>query len=159
MQDGSNRWDDAGQDLNFLAATSVAGVLVSGLVMAGWWSLTAASPVAATDVVNQGVHNLSPDECRTTLNTALGEFRSDPRVLWVWVEESVPARINHPVMTVHTVATREAPRPYAFRPDVAAAPAGVCGFAWNSLHALSLGGVAGPLMEPAPSPWQVGVGP
>ncbi len=159
MQDGSNRWDDAGQDLNFLTATAAAGVVVSGLVMAGWWSLAAASPVADTDVVDQGVHNLDPAECRSTLATVLSEFRSDPRVLWVWAEESAPARIGYPVTTVDTAATREAPRPYAFRPDVAAAPAGTCGFQRNSLHALSLGGVAGPLMEPTPEPWQVGVGP
>lgn len=160
MQDGSNPWDeDSRQEMGFLAATAAAGIVVSGLVMAGWWSLASATPVADTDIVDQGLHNLDPAECRSTLDTVLAEFRNDPRVLWVWVEESGTAGVHVPVTTENTGVLREAPRPYAFRPDVAAVPAGTCTFARNSLHALSLGGVAGPLLEPVPEPWQVGVGP
>ncbi|WP_448207832.1 hypothetical protein [Azospirillum sp. sgz302134] len=159
MQDESRRWEESRRELGILTATAVAGAIVSGVVIAGWWSLEAETAVAATDVVDQGLHNLSPAECRSTLSALLSQFRSDPRVLWVWVEQSVSAGSSHITATLGTSLSYDSPRPYAFRPDVAEAPTGVCGFENNSLHALSLGGAAGPFLEPPPDPMKVAVGP
>lgn len=159
MQDGSNNWGDTPQELGFLAATSLTGVVVSGFVLAGWMSLASTTAVTDTDVVDQAVHNLSPAECRETLDTVLNRFREDPRVLWVWVEQSVPTGIRVSAMTQATGLSRAAPRPYAFQPQVARLPDGLCAFERNSLHAESLGGVAGAYLEPPLEPWQVGVNP
>lgn len=159
MRDESNGWGESRQELGFLTATAVTGAVVSGLVIAGWMSLAAEPLVSATDVVDQGLHNLTPAECRSTLGTLLAQFRSDPRVLWLWVEQSVPSGSEVSVATLDTSLSREPPRPYAFRPDAAQVPAGTCGFEKNSLHAESLGGIVGPFLEPILEPWRVGVGP
>ncbi|MBP2296522.1 hypothetical protein [Azospirillum rugosum] len=159
MQDGSNDWGDTPQELGFLTATSLTGAVVSGLVLAGWMSLASATVVTDTDVVDQGLHNLTPAECQGTLNAVLNRFRTDPRVLWLWVEQSVPTATRANTMTQDTSLSRAAPRPYAFHPGVAQLPAGLCAFERNSLHAESLGGVVGAFLEPPVEPWRVGVAP
>ena len=152
MQHESNGWDESRQELGFLTATAVAGTIVSGLVLGGWWSLATGTAIGETDVVDQGLHKLTRSECRSTLATLLSQFRSDPRVLWVWVEQSAPALTSLTVMSKETGVLRDAPRPYAFRPDVKELPAGICGFERNSVHALSLGGAAGSVLAPEPNP-------
>jgi len=159
MQHDSNGWDESRQELGFLAATAVAGTIVSGLVLGGWWSLATGTAIGETDVVDQGLHRLTRSECHSTLATLLSQFRSDPRVLWVWVEQSTPGGSSLTMATADTARSMQAPRPYAFRPDVETIPAGTCGFDKNSLHAVSLGGVAGPFLEPEPDSWRVSVGP
>ena len=159
MQDGSNGWGDSPQELAFLTATALTGTVLSGLVFAGWMSLASASAVTETDVVDHGLHNLTATECRDTLTALLARFREDPQVLWVWVEQSAPTGARANTLTQETNRAGGQPRPYAFRPDAAQLPAGVCSFAWNSLHAQSLGGVAGPYLEPPLEPWRVSVNP
>jgi hypothetical protein len=152
MQNGSSDWNDSERELGFLAALAVVGTVVSGLVMSAWGPAAAGRAMDATDIVDQGMHNLSPGFCHATVTSLLDEFRNDPRVLWVWVEQSAPALTSLTVMSKETGVLRDAPRPYAFRPDVKELPAGICGFERNSVHALSLGGAAGSVLAPEPNP-------
>ena len=159
MQNGSSGVNDSERELGFLAALAVVGTVVSGLVMSAWGPAAAGRAMSAMDAVDHGMHNLSADFCRATVTSLLDEFRTDPRVLWVWVEQSAPALTSLTIRSQETSVLRDAPRPYAFRPDVETIPAGTCGFDKNSLHAVSLGGVAGPFQEPEPDSWRVSVGP
>ncbi len=162
MQNGSKRWAEKSRnELGFLTATAVAGAIVSSLVITGWWSQAFGNLIADTDITDQALHRLAPQECRATLATLLDQFRGDPKVLWVWAEESIPVADPAPTTaTLDTTLSREAPRPYAFRPDAAEVPAEACSFERNSLHALSLGGVARSILSPMPPElWSVNVTP
>lgn len=158
MQNGSSGWNDSDRELGFLAALAVVGTVVSGLVMSAWGPATAGRAMDATDVVDHGMHNLSTGFCRATVASLLGEFRNDPRVLWVWVEQSAPAVTSLTIRSQETSVQRAAPRPYAFRPDVTELPAGICGFERNSVHALSLGGAAGTVLATEPNTGWAGAG-
>ena len=159
MQNGSSGLNDSGRELGFLAALGVVGTVVSGLVMTAWGPTGTGRAMDATEVVDHGMHNLSTGFCRATVASLLDEFRDDPRVLWVWVEQSAPGGSPLSMATADTARSMQAPRPYAFRPDVETIPAGTCGFEKNSLHAVSLGGVAGPFLEPELDSWRVSVSP
>ncbi len=150
-------WTELDRGLSFLAAMAVAGAILSGLVIGAWGPVAGESRVAA-DVADQGMHNLPPAVCRATVTTLMDLYRSDPRVLWVWVEESAPTLSSLTLITQDTGVRHDAPRPYAFRPDVKEMPAGVCRFAMNSVHASSLGGVAGAVLAPETDLLIVGVG-
>ena len=152
MQNGSSGVNDSERELGFLAALAVVGTVVSGLVMSAWGPAAAGRAMSAMDAVDHGMHNLSADFCRATVTSLLDEFHNDPRVLWVWVEQSAPALTSLTIRSQETSVLRDAPRPYAFRPDVKELPAGICGFERNSVHALSLGGAAGTVLAPEPNP-------
>ncbi len=158
MQNGSSGLNDSGRELGFLAALGVVGTVVSGLVMTAWGPTGTGRAMDATEVVDHGMHNLSTGFCRATVASLLDEFRDDPRVLWVWVEQSAPAVTGLTIRSQETSVQRDAPRPYAFRPDAEELPAGICGFERNSVHALSLGGAAGTVLAPEPNPGWAGTG-
>ncbi|MDQ2103754.1 hypothetical protein [Azospirillum isscasi] len=159
MRDQSSRHGDSWFESGVLWGTSIAGVALSGLMAVTWQPADAASSGPATAIVDHGAHQLDHAACTEALSTLLARFREDPRVLWIWVEQSVPAGHGLTVRTKGTTVSRDAPRPYAFRPGADVKPAEVCGFTSNSVHALSMGGVAQPYEVTAPDPWSVAGGP
>ena len=159
MRDHSSRHDDSVFESGVLWGTSIAGIALSGLMAVTWNPADAAPSGAASAIVDHGVHQLDHAACTDALSTLLARFRDDPQVLWMWVEQTAPAGHGLIVRTKNTSVSRDAPRPYAFRPNAGVKPEEVCGFTSNSVHALSMGGIAQPYEVTAPDPWSVAAGP
>ncbi|TWA57816.1 hypothetical protein FBZ84_12167 [Azospirillum baldaniorum] len=159
MRDHSSRHGDSGFDSGVLWGTSIAGIALSGLMAFTWNPADASSSGPASAIIDRGAHQLDHAACTEALSTLLARFRDNPDVLWVWVEQSVPAGHGLVVRTKATSVSPDAPRPYAVRPNAAVNPEQACGFTSNSVHALSMGGIAQPYEVTAPDPWSVAGGP
>ena len=153
MRDQSSRNGDSWFDSGILWGTSIAGMALSGLMAVTWSSTDAAPSGTASAIVDRGAHQLDRAACTEALSTLLARFHDDPRVLWVWVEQSVPAGHGLTVRTKGAAVSHDAPRPYAFRPDADVKPAELCGFTSNSVHALSVNGIAQPYEATAADSW------
>lgn len=157
MRHAVQPWGASWRELAFLTCVSAAGIIASVYVAVHGPTAEDRTRFAADQIVDRGLHNLSADECRTALATLVDEARGRSDVLWLWVEESVPGRSLRRYGTAATSVSRVAPRAHAFRAD--APPAATCAYPSNSLHALSLGGIARPMIDAAPDPWAAEGGP
>ncbi|HYH40278.1 MAG TPA: hypothetical protein VD860_18805 [Azospirillum sp.] len=157
MRHAMPSWSASWRELAFLTCVSAAGIIASVYVALHGPTAEDRTRFAPDQIVDRGLHNLSPDECRTALATLVEEARGRSDVLWLWVEESVPGRGVRRYGTAATSVSRAAPRAHAFR--AAAPPAATCAHPSNSLHALSLGGVARPMTDAEPDPWAAEGGP
>lgn len=90
------------------------------------------------------LHNLSPQACRLAVSLLAGRWANDSRVPWIWADET--PRLSAPREILQQAAAAPAPRPYALAPAAAKGqmPGKACSFENNSVHALSLGGIAAP---------------
>ncbi|AWK89152.1 hypothetical protein [Azospirillum thermophilum] len=94
------------------------------------------------------LHNLTPQACRVAVSLLAGRWAGDSRVPWIWADES--PRLGAPREVLQQVTADQAPRPYAVEPAAAKGrmPGRACSFENNSVHALSLGGIAAPMRRP-----------
>lgn len=129
--------------------TMARALLVLAAFLAAVWSARLAQPApevtTAKPPIERTMHDLTPDQCRASLDALIRDARSNSDILWVWAEETP---VDGLVSWVPREWTRmdQPPRPYAINPraEGAAVPSWACGFPLNSVSAVSLGGRASP---------------